>query len=91
MNDFDFNKTTKSIQHISDWFEKNQCNSLLVTSLFDDIPGVSFFIKDRDHRLIMVNAGFLPRLGLSQEELFGKSDFDIFPARLAEHFRRDDR
>jgi PAS domain S-box-containing protein len=91
MSDLGFNKNNNSIQHISDWFERNQCNSLLVTGLFDDIPGVSFFIKDREHRLIMVNAGFLPRLGLSQEELFGKSDFDIFPARLAEHFRRDDR
>jgi AraC-like DNA-binding protein len=30
-------------------------------------------------------------LGLSQQELFGKTDFDLFPARLAEHFRRDDR
>jgi len=91
MADQDIDKTISSMRHVTDWFEKNQCNSLLVASLFDDLPGVSFFVKDREHRLVMVNAGFLPRLGLSQEELFGKSDFDLFPARLAEHFRRDDR
>ena len=35
---------------------------------------------------------FLPRIGLgSNEELYGKTDFDLFPPRLAEHFRRDDR
>ena len=91
MSSYDFVKTVSSIEHVTEWFEKNQCNSLLVSTLFDDLPGVSFFVKDRDHRLVMVNAGFLPRLGLSQEELFGKTDFDLFPARLAEHFRRDDR
>lgn len=87
----DFDKTIRSMQHVTNWFEQNQCNSLLLSSLFDDLPGVSFFVKDREHKLIMVNASFLPRLGLSQEELFGKTDFDLFPARLAEHFRRDDR
>ena len=91
MVDQDIDKTISSMRHVTDWFEKNQCNSLLVASLFDDLPGVSFFVKDREHKLVMVNAGFLPRLGLSQQELFGKSDFDLFPARLAEHFRRDDR
>ena len=91
MDHANFNNSSKSIRHITEWFEKNQCNSLCVSSLFDDLPGVSFFIKDREHRLVMVNEGFLPRLGLSQEGLFGKTDFDLFPARLAEHFRRDDR
>ena len=86
-----FNISTKSIQHVTKWFESNQCNPLLLSELFEDLPGVSFFIKDKEHRLVMVNDGFLPRLGLSQEELFGKTDFDLFPARLAEHFRRDDR
>ncbi|MDA7822035.1 AraC family transcriptional regulator [Opitutales bacterium] len=86
-----FNVSTKSILHVTEWFESNQCNPLLLSELFEDLPGVSFFIKDKEHRLVMVNDGFLPRLGLSQEELFGKTDFDLFPARLAEHFRRDDR
>ena len=86
-----FNVFTKSILHVTEWFESNQCNPLLLSELFEDLPGVSFFIKDKEHRLVMVNDGFLPRLGLSQEELFGKTDFDLFPARLAEHFRRDDR
>ena len=27
----------------------------------------------------------------SEEELNGKTDFDLFPPRLAEHFRREDR
>ena len=91
MDSSGFDNKTLALTHISNWFEENRCSVLFLTELFDDLPGVSFFVKDRDHRLVMVNNGFLPRLGLSQQELFGKTDFDIFPARLAEHFRREDR
>jgi len=77
---------------LGDWFESSNCDSVQIKILFDNIPGVSFFVKDVNHRLVSVNAGFLPRLGLSSErELLGKTDFDLFPPRLAEHFRRDDR
>ena len=77
---------------LGDWFESSNCDSVQMKILFENIPGVSFFVKDANHRLIAVNNGFLPRLGLSSEdELFGKTDFDLFPPRLAEHFRRDDR
>ena len=60
---------------------------------FGSIAGtMSFFIKDRDHRLITVNESLLMRFGLdSKEDLIGKTDFDLFPPRLAEHFRREDR
>mgnify|MGYP001395220899 FL=1 len=77
---------------LGDWFESSNCDSVQIKILFDNIPGVSFFVKDVNHRLVSVNEGFLPRLGLSSErELLGKTDFDLFPPRLAEHFRRDDR
>ena len=83
-------KTKPSL--LGDWFESSNCDSVQMKILFENIPGVSFFVKDANHRLIAVNNGFLPRLGLSSEdELFGKTDFDLFPPRLAEHFRRDDR
>lgn len=77
---------------LGDWFESSNCDSVQIKILFENIPGVSFFVKDANHRLVSVNEGFLPRLGLSSErELLGKTDFDLFPPRLAEHFRRDDR
>lgn len=77
---------------LRDWFESSNCDSVQIKILFENIPGVSFFVKDANHRLVSVNEGFLPRLGLSSErELLGKTDFDLFPPRLAEHFRRDDR
>ena len=81
-----------NIQNFSKWFNDIGCDSVQLCQLFENIPRVSFFIKDKDSRLLYMTEKFLPRIGLgSNEELFGKSDFDLFPPRLAEHFRRDDR
>ena len=60
--------------------------------LFDSLPDVCFFAKDRRGRFIMGNRAFLEKLGLDREDdLIGKDDFDFFPARLVEIFLRDDR
>ncbi len=63
----------------------------LVSELFDHIPGVSFFAKNADLELVCGNRAFWSRLGLQSEaEMIGKTDFELFPASLAENFRRDD-
>jgi AraC-like DNA-binding protein len=59
--------------------------------LFDHLPGVSFFAKDRQFRLVCANRHFIERFGFEEEsQIVGKTDFDILPPRLAENFRRDD-
>ncbi len=62
-----------------------------VYALFDHLPGISFFAKDRQFRLVCANHNFFLRLGFTREEdLIGRDDFSLFPPRLAEAFRRDD-
>lgn len=59
--------------------------------LFDCLPGVSFFAKNKDFELVFASRSFLERLGFQREkEIIGKTDFDLFPKSLAENFRRDD-
>lgn len=59
--------------------------------LFDYLPGVSFFAKNKDFELVFANHSFLERLGFQEEEeIIGKTDFDLFPKSLADNFRRDD-
>ncbi len=61
-------------------------------SLFEHLPGVHFFVKDRQSRLICANRELMERLGQTSEEDFvGTSDFDYFPTHLAERFIRDDQ
>lgn len=59
--------------------------------LFDHMPDVSFFAKDRNFHLMCANQHFFERFGFRDEsQVIGKDDFDLFPSRLAENFRRDD-
>ena len=59
--------------------------------LFDHLPGISFFAKNTRFELVCANAAFLERLGFAAEaDIIGKTDYDLFPKSLADHFRADD-
>ncbi len=74
----------------SDFIDQVDSNSFF-TGMFEHIPGVSFFAKNADLQLVCGNRAFWSRLGFSSEEqMIGKTDFELFPASLAENFRRDD-
>lgn len=63
-----------------------------IGDVLDHLPGIAFFAKDRKFRLVAANRNFWQRVGCgSESELIGQTDFELFPAHLAEHFRRDDQ
>ena len=71
--------TPTSSSKLCNWFEDQDCDAMQAFQLFENIPGLSFFLKDTNHRLLHMNKRFLPRIGLaSNDELYGKTDFDIF-------------
>ncbi len=62
-----------------------------VFALFDHLPGYSFFAKNFEGEIMSANQGFYERFGFTtEEEIVGKTDFELFPVALADHFRRDD-
>ena len=59
--------------------------------LFDCVPGLSFFAKDRDGVLLAANEHLVSLYGFETEEAFiGRTDFDLLPRHLAEKYRSDD-
>ncbi len=48
------------------------------------------YAKDRDGRFILVNRNFLELFRLQDTDILGKTDFDLFPAKRAEEYRRND-
>ena len=59
--------------------------------LFNHLPGVLFFAKDRDGRLLAANRALLDLYGYKDENRFwGVTDFELLPRSLAEKFRADD-
>lgn len=61
-------------------------------ALFDCLPEVYFFAKDRHGRFMLMNAAELRLHGLTApEQMIGKTDFDFHPRHLAEQYVREDQ
>jgi two-component system NtrC family sensor kinase len=59
-------------------------------SLVESLP-LNLLRKDREGRFTFGNQRFCNELGVSREELIGKTDFDFFPEALARKYREDDQ
>ncbi len=59
-----------------------------IAFLLEIINGISdpIFVKDRQHRWVLLNDAFCDFMGHSREELLGKSDCDFFPQQEADVF-----
>ncbi|HZN68806.1 MAG TPA: ATP-binding protein [Tepidisphaeraceae bacterium] len=58
-------------------------------SLVETLPQ-NIFRKDLDGKVTFGNSNYCKVLGMSQDQLLGKTDFDLFPHHLAERYRKDD-
>lgn len=64
----------------------------MVRELFEFLPNLLYFAKDKELRLMAGNRAFVLRCGFANEsELVGRTDREIFPIEMAEKFCQDDR
>jgi len=70
-----------------------------LAGLFDFLDDVLAWVKDREGRYLWVNRAFLlnyalehspPEGAICEQQILGRSDYDLSPAFLAEQFRLDD-
>jgi len=61
----------------------------LLATLIDTIPDL-IFVKDTTGHYRRVNKALARRLGLSQTEVSGTTDYDFYPTQLADQFAEDD-
>ncbi|MEI7908423.1 MAG: AraC family transcriptional regulator [Verrucomicrobiota bacterium] len=60
--------------------------------LFDHLPQVFLYVKDRQHRFVRVNSAMAQLCGCSSTgEVLGKSDHDFSPPALADQYVEEDR
>jgi PAS domain S-box-containing protein len=59
-------------------------------SLVENLP-ISLFRKDLEGRFIYANEPFCENLGYRLEDIVGRTDYDFFPAELAEKYRANDK
>ncbi len=63
-----------------------------IERLFDHLPEVYFFAKNRQGQFVMANESFARQCGVRDEtDLIGKTDFDFFPTDLAGTYAQDDQ
>ncbi|MEZ4393563.1 MAG: PAS domain-containing protein [Polyangiales bacterium] len=49
------------------------------------------FVKDRSFRFVLVNDALVRMVSIPKERLLGATDYDLFPAHEADHFRAKDQ
>jgi|GEM_PF-435757 len=59
-------------------------------AILDNIPDIAW-LKDRESKYIAVNEAFGTACGLKPEDIVEMTDFDVWPANLAEKYREDDK
>ncbi len=69
--------------------EERRAGSEFLRNVLDTVPD-PIFVKDEQHRWIVLNDAYCRFLGHSREELYLKSDFDFFPAHEAQVFWEKD-
>jgi AraC-like DNA-binding protein len=80
-----------SREQARDFFESLRPGQVMVP-LFDAVPGVFYFVKDRRSRFVAASRGFVELMGADRlEDLLGKTDYDFGADFLAEGFIADDR
>lgn len=81
---------TSAEQRIRDLEDKLIWERRLLRTIIDNLPA-AIYAKDRQGRKILANRKDLENQGAkSEEEVLGKTDFDIFPRHIAEQFAQDD-
>jgi len=73
-------------------FSRKRVESLhkdFLQAFFDNVPDMIYF-KDLKNRFVLVNKAHAAALGLTPEQVIGKTDIDFFPKELGEKYCADD-
>jgi PAS domain S-box-containing protein len=76
-------------RRVADRTEELAQQLLFLRQLIEAIPGPVFY-KDRDGRYLGCNRAYADYLGIAEDELVGRSVFDIAPPELADRYKAAD-
>ena len=91
----DINGEPRAVAIIRDITERIQIEGALreseeqLQSIIDGSPGI-IFVKDLQGHFVLINKRLEELLGMTREEIRGKTDYDIFPPEWAEYYQMHD-
>lgn len=62
---------------------------ILLKTVIDNLPD-AIFAKDKDLKKTLTNKADLQNIGLTEKEVLGKTDYEVFPEEIARSFILDD-
>lgn len=63
----------------------------MAVEIFDAVPDIAFFVKDREGRYVVVNQALADRcVGGNRDKLLGRTAAEVFPEELGESFTEQD-
>jgi len=77
-------KLQKENQQLAIEQESEKNLATIINTIADPV-----FVKDRSHRLTLVNEGFCQFFGHSRKDLIGKTEYEFFPKDQADRFREN--
>lgn len=81
---------SKSHQQLKSFLESNRVVGL-AEELFEHVPGLLFFVKDRQRRFVYVNQSLSEMFGLSRKaDIIGKYDAEYCDDYIEKMFKKDD-
>ena len=86
-----FGKSAALPAFTADFFRRI-ANPVVFAELFDVLPNIFLFVKDRRSRFTKVNPALVALHGCrSEPEMLGRTDFDFHPHTLAAQYVEEDR
>jgi PAS domain S-box-containing protein len=83
-----YEELLKRVRELEDGLSSN--NKGILNTIFKATPDI-LVLKDTDSVYKMVNPAFCSLVGRPEDEIIGKTDFDLFPEAEAEMYFRDDK
>ena len=73
-----------------DFFQNNGLGDYL-GSVFDNLPGFLYFVKDTDLRLVAINERLSRKIEVEDKRsILGMTDYDYLPKHMADAYKKDD-
>ena len=86
-----FSELKRAQEALAEHARQLEETTTFLDSVVENVP-LMFFVKDAsDLRWVRWNKAGADTIGLSREELIGKTDYDVFPKEEADFFTRQDR
>ena len=75
----------------NDYFFQNNGLGDYLGSVFDDLPGFLYFVKDEELRLVAINERLSQKIGVEDKRsILGMTDYDYLPKHMADAYKKDD-